>query len=546
MKEPESRPMQPCGDSNAHSGCGEDNSAEGRFHALVRLTRRLTDTHELQELLPLVVREVLSVLKMERGVLLLDEGAGGYEAVVSCDNKDSGAYSPTDQDATRALFEEVKATRRPVIPCSRKASEGDSSFWNLGTVVGLPLLDRSRFLGVLCLDSATKHIQIGGDGLPAYLAFLESVAAVAALAVTNARAHTRMLEAQKLSEDFGNLFDLDEVFDRALSRIVQLTRAEQGFLFIRGPTGQLEQRVGLDRKGRYLPESEDRFVSKRIIRAAAETGEVILSDNVAEVDAFGGSDGSVIRLGLTSILCVPIRGRDSTLGVVYLENRLLIGVFDEEEKRLVQLVADRAGTAIEAAKLLRQQRDILRALANAVEARDVGTSSHVQRVSHFAIAVGHCLGLPNEQLMLLEQSALLHDIGKIGIPDRVLLKQGPLCEEEWRLMKEHPQLGVGIVSPVDLPKEVLDGILYHQEAWNGRGYPFGLSGENIPLFGRIIAVVDAFDAITTDRPYRKARTIRQAADELSRCAGEQFDPEVVWAFLSVLNEAMETDTALRP
>jgi GAF domain-containing protein len=536
MSDRSSRPSLPFDRSSRPSLPAEKDSAERRFQALVLLTRRLSDSHLLQDLMPVVVREVLEVLGMDRGVLLLDEGAGGYETVVTCGGQTSDAYTPTDQDATRALFEEVKATRRPVMTFSQgPASDSDSSFWTMGSVVGLPLLDRSRFLGVLCVDSASKRVNFEGD----HLAFLEAVASVAALAVTNARAHTRMLEAQKLSEDFGNLLDLEGVLDRALSRIVQLTRAEQGFLLLRNEAGNLEQRAGKDRKGRQLPESGDRFLSQRIVKSVADTGEAVLSDNIAEMGDFGEQDGSVVQLGLTSILCVPIRGRTATLGVVYLENRLLKGVFDEEEKRLVQIVADRAGTAIEAAKLFQQQREILRALANAVEARDVGTSSHVQRVSHFALAVGQSLGLDNEQLMQLEQSALLHDIGKIGIPDRVLLKQGPLSDEEWEMMKEHPQLGLGIVGPVALPKDVRDGILYHQEAWNGRGYPFGLSGEDIPLFGRIIAVVDAFDAMTTNRPYRKGRSVKEAAEELNRCAGEQFDPEVVWAFLSVLNDEDE-------
>ena len=190
--------------------------------------------------------------------------------------------------------------------------------------------------------------------------------------------------------------------------------------------------------------------------------------------------------------------------------------------------------AVETAKLYEQERAGLGALANAVEARDMGTSSHVQRVSRHAVAVGACLGLSGEELVQLEQSALLHDIGKIGIPDRVLLKQGPLNDEEWALMKKHPQMGLGIVEPVALPKPVREGIVCHQEAWDGSGYPFGLSGEGIPLFGRVIAVVDAFDAMVTNRPYRKARTPREAMDELNRCAGASFDPEIVLAFLSVL------------
>lgn len=505
---------------------------EQRLRSLLNLTRRLGAPRPMDEAMPLVVHEVLKVLDMERGVLLLDEGAGGFESVVTC-GRDEQEYNEADQSATRALFEEVKNNRRPAVTfTSLDTLTDDSSFWRLGSVVGLPLLDRSRFLGVLCLASDSRRIKLEGE----HQAFIEAVAAIAALALTNARAHGRMLEAERLSSDFANVLDIDQVLERALARIVELTRAEQGFLLLRNTHGELEVRAGKDRKGRQLPESGQRFLSLKIVKTVAETGEAVLSDNVAEMSEFDDEEGSVVQFGLTSILCVPIRSGKHVIGVVYLENRLLQGVFEDEDKRLVQLVADRAGSAFETAKLYQQEREILRALANAVEARDTGTSSHVQRVSHYALAVGQCLGLSNDELMQLEQSALLHDIGKIGIPDRVLLKQGPLSDEEWEKMREHPQLGLGIVGPVALPQAVRDGILYHQEAWDGSGYPFGVSGDDIPLFGRIIAVVDAFDAMTTNRPYRKGRSAQEAAEELDRCAGTQFDPEIVLAFLTVLHE----------
>jgi HD-GYP domain-containing protein (c-di-GMP phosphodiesterase class II) len=182
----------------------------------------------------------------------------------------------------------------------------------------------------------------------------------------------------------------------------------------------------------------------------------------------------------------------------------------------------------------------VRALANAVEARDLGTSCHVQRVSEFAVAVGSRLGLNPIELSQLEQAAMLHDVGKIGIPDKILLNPGALNEGEWELMRSHPELGLGIVNPVRLPKSVKSGILCHQEAYDGSGYPKGLKGENIPLFARIIAVVDAYDAMVADRPYRRALPQQEAVAELDRCAGSKFDPEVVMAFLEILfNEPLK-------
>lgn len=508
--------------------------SELRLRALLEITKGLSTPLDLKDTMELVVREVLRVLGMERGVLLMERGAGALETVVAC-HADRQTLSRSDLHASKEMLDALRRSHKPVVTFVGDAgsAEGDSTFWRLGSMVGLPLMDRHRFLGALILDSERKRANLEGENL----IFMEAVAATASLALTNARSRARMVEAARVSEDFGTLLDLHDMFDRALQRIVEFTRAEQGFLIVRNEeSGHMELWDGLDRQGKRIDEPSNQFLSRRVVRDVIRSGEAMLSDNVAEQDNYDDTLGSVVAMGLTSILCVPIRFRKQVLGVVFLQNRALEAAFDDEDKRLVQLVADRAGVAIENAKLYKQEREIVRALANAVEARDLGTSTHVQRVSEYAVAVGRRLGLAGEQLSDLEQSAMLHDVGKIGIPDRILLKTGPLSPEEWGLMQTHPQMGLGIVRPVSLPKDVTDGILYHQEAWDGSGYPHGVAGDDIPLFGRIIAVVDAYDAMTTDRPYRKAMTPAAAAAELDRCAGIKFDAEVVLAFMEHLRE----------
>ena len=193
-------------------------------------------------------------------------------------------------------------------------------------------------------------------------------------------------------------------------------------------------------------------------------------------------------------------------------------------------------------RLLRQ--DLLRvvqALTAAVEAKDSYTESHLKRVADYAVAVGRRLGLVGRPLETLYYGAMLHDIGKIGIPESVLRKEGPLDGAETALMREHPAIGARIVAGLDLLSDAAPIILHHQERWDGgdgtyAGYPDGLIGEAIPLGSRIIAVVDAFDAMTTDRPYRPGRSAPEAAKELQKEAGRQFDPQVVAAFLEVLAE----------
>lgn len=184
-------------------------------------------------------------------------------------------------------------------------------------------------------------------------------------------------------------------------------------------------------------------------------------------------------------------------------------------------------------KLYVNYRATLRALAAALEARDVETKGHSERVVGYCIRLGKQLGLADGELITLEHGALLHDIGKIGVPDAILLKQGALTEEEWKYMRRHVEYGAQILRGIDFLEGAVDIVAQHHERYDGSGYPTGLEADNICLGARIFAVADAVDAITSDRPYRAARPFEHAADELYKCSGVHFDPEIVQAFTSV-------------
>ncbi len=195
-------------------------------------------------------------------------------------------------------------------------------------------------------------------------------------------------------------------------------------------------------------------------------------------------------------------------------------------------------------RLLR--RDLLRvtqALTQAVEAKDAYTEGHLRRVSEYAVSVGSRLGLRGKDLEMVHFASMLHDIGKIGIPETILGKRGTLDEHEAEVMRRHPDIGARLLEKLDLLRDAAPIVRAHQERYDGRmegtrhpGYPFGLVADEIPLGARIIAVVDAFDAMTTTRPYREALPVPSAVAELRRERGQQFDPEVVDAFLDVIAE----------
>jgi putative two-component system response regulator len=175
--------------------------------------------------------------------------------------------------------------------------------------------------------------------------------------------------------------------------------------------------------------------------------------------------------------------------------------------------------------------DALRSLAVAIETRDDYTGGHVERVARYAAATGRELGLSGDDLRALWVGALLHDVGKIGVSDAILRKPAALTEAEYAEMKRHPEIGARMMEGSSFLRPGLPAVLHHQERWDGSGYPYGLRGEHISLHGRIVAVVDSYDAIVSSRPYRGAGTCDQALEEIRACAGSHFDPRVVEAFL---------------
>jgi HD-GYP domain-containing protein (c-di-GMP phosphodiesterase class II) len=184
----------------------------------------------------------------------------------------------------------------------------------------------------------------------------------------------------------------------------------------------------------------------------------------------------------------------------------------------------------------------VRALSNAVEARDAYTGRHAERVTAYGIALAHATGVETERLSQIEFGFLLHDVGKVGVPDAILFKPGALTEEEFALIARHPVIGSEILRDIGFLGEGKLVVRHHHERWDGTGYPDRLSGDDIPLAARIFAVADALDALTTDRPYRRGTRFERAREEIRSHSGSQFDPDVVAAFDTIPDE---TFAALR-
>jgi len=188
--------------------------------------------------------------------------------------------------------------------------------------------------------------------------------------------------------------------------------------------------------------------------------------------------------------------------------------------------------------------DTIKVLATALDARDHYTHGHSQQVTEYAVEIAQEIGLSAKEIDVIRDAGLLHDIGKIGIPDAILLKPGRLTEEEYAIIKKHPEIGKKILQPVNCLADKIPLIYHHHERVDGQGYPEGLAGDNIPLGARILAVADAYQAMTSDRPYRSAMPMQVAISELEKFKGKQFDPMIVEAFLRILRRlGMEKKTS---
>lgn len=251
-------------------------------------------------------------------------------------------------------------------------------------------------------------------------------------------------------------------------------------------------------------------------------------------------DREVCSQGLLSI---PFRIRQELFGVMLIGAKGNGEPFSEEDRFLLTFLAERSAQNIENLALYDSLKESLfaslGALVSAIEARDHYTRQHSHRVTQMAVKIAQAMNRPFEDCKRIESSGPLHDIGKIGIDDHILKKPDRLTEQEFKIIQAHPLIGIQIVSPLDLDKQECAVIRNHHERWDGQGYPDGLKGEEIPLLARILSVADAFDAMNSDRAYRKALPVEHCIAELVKNRGAQFDPEVVDAALRVLPLSQE-------
>ena len=328
--------------------------------------------------------------------------------------------------------------------------------------------------------------------------------------------------------------DQNLVRKMAMEAITRLMHAEVGsLLLVDDENKELYFEVALGDKGERVKEIRLK-IGEGIAGWVAEHGKSLLLQDVRKDPRFYKSADQKTEFVTRDMVCVPVKVKDKVIGVLQAINRAE-GVFTEDDVELFQLFSNQVAIALDNARLYEEIRETFfataEALAEAIEKRDPYTGGHTKRVVNYCLVAAKYMNLTPEELEILKLSAILHDVGKIGVEDRILRKPGNLDDEEAKIMKMHPLLGAEIMRHIRQLKDLIPGMLHHHERPDGKGYPEGLKGRDIPIVARIISAADTYDAMTTNRPYRKGLSHQTAIDEIKKEAGAQFDKEVAEAFV---------------
>jgi putative nucleotidyltransferase with HDIG domain len=345
------------------------------------------------------------------------------------------------------------------------------------------------------------------------------------------RARRHLMTLHRVSELLAAARDLHALADATLRAILEVTDADRAAVLLRRAdpdTGDPEVVAARAR----LP-GEDHFaVSRSVVADVIDKGISTFADDATADGRFTDGD-SVIRENVRSVMCVPLRTTDQILGAIYVDSLSAPGRFNEADLELLAAIGNQAGTALHRVRLMgelaRLLIDSIRAIAATIDAKDGYTQRHSERVAALSKRIAAALGFTESEQDTVELSALLHDVGKIAVPDSILNKEGSLTPDEFDEMKKHPEHGARILANIQSAsvKAVLPGIHSHHEKWDGTGYPQGLRGEGIPILGRLLSVADFLDALTSTRSYRTAMPIDDVIALIRERAGTHFDPDIV-------------------
>ncbi|MDQ7028696.1 MAG: GAF domain-containing protein [Ardenticatenia bacterium] len=516
-----------------------EQKQRAQLEALREASLQLTSSLNLSTVLQAIVQHASRLTGSDDAhIFLFDGQALRFGAAVwHGELQDVPLARPRSHGITNTV---ARTGKRIVIPDVNRHPLFQDWPWG-GAIASFPLRSGAQVVGVMNVAFGTPHAFTEEE-----LHLLELFADQAAIAIQNARlVHSLRERIQQLtviaraSTALRGAVDVEGCAATAAEHAAQLAHADVALLYLideERPQAIPVGTFGVPDGNRLQRLTLDNDIIGRVIRTQRPyRTKDICNDLCRTRRDFWREMGPGLH--------VPLRtDNGDVLGTIVVARRKdpdhFPPPFTESEEALLTTLAEITANALQRirshAELEEAYFQTVLALAKAMDARDTYTSDHSERIAELATAVARRLGFDEDMIHTIRLASQLHDIGKIGVPDAILRKPGPLTDEEWEVMKRHPEIGANIVAPVRKFREVAELILAHQERYDGSGYPRGLKGDEIPIGARILAVVDAYSAMTEDRVYRRALSKEEAIAELKRCSGTHFDPRIVEVFLSVL------------
>lgn len=440
------------------------------------------------------------------------------------------------------LDEKMKRIRELFKAEYQRWQESESELITIEDFIVMPLVRRHRMLGIIGLKlnaSAPENV----------CEILPILAKQAASSLESAILYERMFKRLMvlsnvfiLGKEIVSNINLDQLVDKFLSIARDGTNSEVAAIYLLRGGGESPtfQRVQTSAGEGHFADGPESGYSP-LIQSIGASQEPVTVEHLG-TGPYADTEPKKIRgLTLRNTVAIPMKPGERFLGVIQICNKHHDEPFTPEDLDLLKILGNQIAFVIQNSDLFenlqRAYFDTLSALTQAIDAKDSYTHGHSERVTKYSVELAIALDLEKKVIEDVKLAGMLHDIGKIGIPELVLNKPGRLTDEEFDIIKTHPDLGVRILARVEFLAPVIPLIRHHHERFDGRGYPGGLNSLNIPYGARLIAIADTYDAMTSDRPYRKAMDMETALAEIARCRGSQFDPELADAFVEMMRKS---------
>jgi HD-GYP domain-containing protein (c-di-GMP phosphodiesterase class II) len=526
----------------------EAQQRANELETLARVSASLGAASTRAEMLPVILDQSLDLMKGAGASLCIRDPATG-EMVVELAIGNMAVTTGIRVPPGAGITGQIIATGAPYlnndIRTDPRLFRPDLA-GELRAVAAVPLISESQIIGALWIG---REHPFAEDEVR----LLTAIADVAGNAIHRATLHeqteSRLKQVQALhaiDSAINSSLDLRVTLNVLLSQTVSQLRVDAAdVLLFRQQTVTLECAEGRGFRAAAFMQTRLRFGEDHAGAAALERRTLYVPD--LRVNQVAPSRAPLLAgEGFISYVCAPIIAKGQIKGVLEVFHRAPLRP-DKDWIELLETLAGQAAIAIENAELFRglershSELSIaydatIEGWSRALDLRDKETEGHTQRVTEITLRLSRAMGIGDAQLMHVHHGALLHDIGKMGIPDRILLKPGSLTDEEWQVMRKHPVYAHDLLSPIAYLRPALDIPYCHHEKWDGTGYPRGLKGEQIPLVARLFAVIDVWDALLSDRPYRPAWSKEQTLTYLREQRGKHFDPQAVDAFLQLLEK----------